>query len=128
MNVPKDHVINKKEVLKNINKFGDGNYIAWTSNDGLGQFYAHMKEMSPFKAGDTFQAGAILGYTGNTGNSTGPHLHWETSTNPLDVGKPKDDVLSRINPLSKYGKESPFTGVVEPIAEITPSDGGQGGG
>ena len=107
---------------------GFGNYIAWTSSDGLGQLYAHMKEMSPFKAGDKFQAGAILGYTGNTGTSTGPHLHWETSTNPDDVGRPKDNPLSRINPLSKYGKESPFTGVVEPVAEITPSDGGQGGG
>ena len=107
---------------------GFGNYIAWTSNDGMGQFFAHMQKMSPLKAGDTFTAGTVLGLLGNTGKSSGPHLHWETSTNPNDVGRPKDNPLSRINPLSKYGKESPFTGVVEPVAEITPSDGGQGGG
>ena len=107
---------------------GFGNYIAWTSSDGMGQFFAHMKEMSKFKAGDTFSAGAVLGLLGNTGQSTGPHLHWETSTNPNDVGRPKDNPLSRINPLSKYGKESPFTGVAEPSAAITPSEGGQGGG
>ena len=107
---------------------GFGNYIAWTSSDGMGQFFAHMKEMSKFKAGDTFSPGAVLGLLGNTGQSTGPHLHWETSTNPNDVGRPKDNPLSRLKPLSKYGKESPFTGVAEPSAKITPSEGAQGGG
>ena len=107
---------------------GYGNYIAWTSSDGLGQLYAHMKDMSPFKAGDTFQAGAILGYSGETGKTTGPHLHWETAKNPLDVGKPNTDPLSRINPLGLYGKESPFTGKQEPVTEITPTNGNEGGG
>lgn len=34
------------------------------------------------KAGDTVKEGQLLGYTGNTGFTTGPHLHW--GTRPLN--------------------------------------------
>ena len=40
-------------------------------------FYGHMKELSKLKRGDKIKAGDLLGLSGNTGNSTGPHLHFE---------------------------------------------------
>jgi len=40
--------------------------------------YAHMQRgSSPLQAGDLIQAGDFLGLVGNTGTSTGPHLHLE---------------------------------------------------
>lgn len=42
--------------------------------------YAHLSRRN-VKAGQNVRAGQVLGYSGNTGNSTGPHLHFETWRN-----------------------------------------------
>ena len=65
-----------------------GNLIVITHTDGYETWYAHLKgfnvnEKQEVKKGD------IIGYVGNTGLSTGPHLHYEVKQNgkhlnPLD--------------------------------------------
>lgn len=50
----------------------------WTLIDhanGLSTLYAHQDTIS-VKPGDSVKTGDIIGYTGNTGYSTGPHLHF----------------------------------------------------
>ena len=97
---------------------GYGNYVSWIDNKtGLGNFYAHMNQPARVKPGQKVNKGTVLGYTGNTGRSSGPHLHWETATNPADTGRSKARVLSRINPLSKYSKEAPFGGTEAPSSD-----------
>ena len=39
--------------------------------------YYHLAKASELAVGDTVQTGDIIAYSGNTGASTGPHLHWE---------------------------------------------------
>lgn len=40
--------------------------------------YYHLSSVAPgLKVGDSVQAGQLLGYMGNTGRSTGPHLHFQ---------------------------------------------------
>jgi murein DD-endopeptidase MepM/ murein hydrolase activator NlpD len=67
-------------------------YIGWNYADGydpawivvvahaenLQTWYAHMQPRYPdgIQAGSHVEAGQVLGYEGNTGNSTGAHLHW----------------------------------------------------
>ena len=42
--------------------------------------YAHMSDNSIVSVGDYLLAGRLIGYSGNTGNSTGPHLHYEVQS------------------------------------------------
>ena len=49
-------------------------------NGELKLIYAHCKELK-VKKGETVKQGDILGTVGSTGNSTGPHLHFEIRIN-----------------------------------------------
>ena len=53
-----------------------GKYIAVEGN-GEKTLYAHLSGRN-VRAGQQVRAGQLIGYSGNTGNSSGPHLHFET--------------------------------------------------
>ena len=52
-----------------------GKWILIDHPNGLSTMYAHLSHIG-VTAGQTVRTGDIVGYTGNTGYSTGPHLHW----------------------------------------------------
>ena len=54
-----------------------GNYIKVRHNDGTIALFAHLKKSSSFVVGTEVKAGQVIARIGNTGNSTGPHLHAE---------------------------------------------------
>jgi murein DD-endopeptidase MepM/ murein hydrolase activator NlpD len=56
-----------------------GNAVALKLADGHYAFYAHMSAFN-VSAGQKVSAGDRIGLSGNTGNSTGPHLHFELRT------------------------------------------------
>jgi hypothetical protein len=47
--------------------------------------YGHMISAPGFKDGDTIQAGQNIGFVGNSGLSSAPHLHLEMRIGPSDV-------------------------------------------
>ncbi len=53
-----------------------GNRTVVTLTDGTEVWYAHQSRLA-VKAGDQVDPGQVIGYTGSTGNVTGPHLHLE---------------------------------------------------
>ena len=53
-----------------------GNYVVLDHGGGLETEYQHMKSLL-VSAGQSVVQGQVLGYVGSTGNSTGPHLHFE---------------------------------------------------
>ena len=65
-----------------------GNYVVVSHGSGNTTLYAHMSSRK-VEVGQYVNQGAVLGITGSTGNSTGPHLHFEITENGV-----------RINPLS----------------------------
>lgn len=55
--------------------YGYGWYVK-VENQYEGSILAHLKEKPVVKAGEDVEKEQLLGYSGNTGNSTGAHLHW----------------------------------------------------
>lgn len=57
-----------------------GNYIWVTNEDGTGCMYCHLSKIY-VKSGDKVTCKQPIGYMGSTGNSSGDHLDFKTSTN-----------------------------------------------
>lgn len=53
-----------------------GNHVLIQHQGGLATLYAHMVGFAVVW-GQPIRAGEVIGYVGSTGNSTGPHLHFE---------------------------------------------------
>jgi murein DD-endopeptidase MepM/ murein hydrolase activator NlpD len=65
---------------------GYGNYIRIEHGGGIATAYGHLSRFVPrLKPGTRVSRGQVVGYTGNTGRSTGPHLHFEVLTDGKTV-------------------------------------------
>ncbi|MFH9617868.1 M23 family metallopeptidase [Streptomyces pratensis] len=58
-----------------------GNEVVIQHTDGMYSQYAHLSSLE-VSAGQTVTGGQQIGLSGSTGNSTGPHLHFEVRTGP----------------------------------------------
>lgn len=62
------------------NNFGYGNLIVVNHGNGFETFYAHLSSINVVPGQIVFQ-GNVIGGTGNTGRSSGPHIHFEIRLN-----------------------------------------------
>ncbi|MDP3259011.1 MAG: M23 family metallopeptidase, partial [Thermodesulfovibrionales bacterium] len=63
---------------------GSGNLVVVEHGFGYSTFYAHSK-MNAVKVGQRVKKGDVIAYVGSTGNTTGPHLHYEVWKNGSPV-------------------------------------------
>ena len=71
-----DQYVNNWSNTGNLTTRDYGNYIKIRHNDGSFELHAHLKKGSALNKGEV-KAGQVCARIGNTGNSTGPHLHSE---------------------------------------------------
>mgnify|MGYP005846160451 CR=1 FL=1 len=71
---------NGKVVEVNFERRGYGYHVIVDHGYGYKTVYAHMSKIN-VKKGQKVNRGDVLGYVGNTGTSTGPHLHYEVIKN-----------------------------------------------
>ncbi|WES98339.1 M23 family metallopeptidase [Chryseobacterium arthrosphaerae] len=67
-------------VLESSNSSGGGKYIKIRHSDAFVTSYLHLSEIY-YEVGEYVKAGFIVAKSGNSGNSTGPHLHFAVQEN-----------------------------------------------
>jgi len=91
---------------------GFGNYVAVKGQGGDVHIFGHLDSVS-VKAGQTIQAGALIGKSGNTGRSSGPHLHYEVRKGSISG--------QAVDPMQYLNK-------VQGPPQASPSSSGSGSG
>jgi murein DD-endopeptidase MepM/ murein hydrolase activator NlpD len=84
-------------------KKGYGQRIRIKHDDGSESVYAHLSQIN-VKLGSTIEKGIEIAKSGNTGRSTGPHLHYELIKNGAKVNPGNQMALAAITPGNASSK------------------------
>ena len=82
--------------------YGYGNFIMIKHSESLYTCYGHLSQYK-VSTGQTVKRGQAIAVSGNTGISSGPHLHWEVRTS--------SSYNSRVNPLN-YITDSVYSNLI----------------
>jgi murein DD-endopeptidase MepM/ murein hydrolase activator NlpD len=92
---------------------GYGNVIELQHRGAFSTLYAHLSRIAlRLKKGARVAQGEVIGYVGQTGWATGPHLHYEfrvagEQRNPLTVALPAGEALSPAHRLAFSERAAP---------------------
>lgn len=113
---------------------GQWNAVLVQHSDGSIAWYGHMKKdsVTPKPVGQTVVTGEYLGIVGSSGNSTGPHLHFEIWENDsyTQLLDPYQGACNSLNPDSMWVSQRPYqdpkiirltTGPLPPSMGICPA-------
>ncbi|MDE0020665.1 MAG: peptidoglycan DD-metalloendopeptidase family protein [Candidatus Poribacteria bacterium] len=82
-------VIRKMHVAPRGSRKGLGNYVVIRHSGSYSTVYGHLNGNKPFadglKVGSKVKRNQVIGYVGNTGRSTGDHLHYEILRNGVRI-------------------------------------------
>jgi hypothetical protein len=102
-----------------------GKGIKINFNDGTQGIYGHMNEVKA-RVGEHISAGEVIGLSGSTGNSTGPHLHFSLTDNgqyvdPAPVAEQLAEISGNVNPgiITKLMSSGGGVTLKEKAADVT---------
>jgi murein DD-endopeptidase MepM/ murein hydrolase activator NlpD len=112
---------------------GKANFITLYHSDGTFTQYHHLRHNgSAVKVGDHVEAGQVIGFSGSTGWSTGPHLHF-MAYKPVNLGEqtfPTLFVGSNVEPFAVRTRKTyvsyHYTNMVYNVAKNTQIDTNRG--
>jgi len=102
-------------VIEKIADYGEkvnaGKCIQVKWEDGKTAIYGHLSKFGQFQEGQTVHTGDIIGYSGNTGFSTGAHLHFglKEGGKILDPTPYISDIqhMNELNPIHHIAQHTP---------------------
>lgn len=100
-----------KVIYAGWNNQGYGNLVEIRTADGKTVYLAHLSQLNA-RVGQSVDPGTVIGLSGSTGNSTGPHLHYEVRTsggysNPLNLGTSAPKQTTVKPPVTAKGQPLP---------------------
>lgn len=104
---------------------GFGNMVAVKNTPVYTTEYGHMSRFAPgLHVGSHVTQGEVIGYVGQTGYATGPHLHYEVLVdgrpeNPLTVTMPKPQPLSGRMMAAFKSQTAPLVARIQMIDDAT---------
>jgi len=118
-NTPIRAAMSGKALEPRTDATGYGTHVRLQHAGGYMTIYGHLARFI-VKQGEPVDAGQIIGYSDNTGNSTGPHLHFELRLNNVAIDP--QPLLSGGEPTEEL-PETPVeaTTIGTPAVRLTPS-------
>jgi hypothetical protein len=90
-------------ILSEYDYYSYGHIVMIQHDDGAQTLYAHCSELR-VNEGERVEQGQVIALVGNTGRSTGPHLHFEVFTPTDDWYIYRDDAYYRVNPMDFFAE------------------------
>ena len=109
-------------IARSFNR-GHGNFVKIRHNGTFETLYAHMSKFAKgVNVGTVVRQGQIIGYSGSTGLSTGPHLHYEVikngvHVNPMTVKLPAIDNLDATNKKMFMERKALIDSTIKSLAD-----------
>lgn len=102
-------------IFAGYNSGGYGNLVVVQHRLGFTSWYAHLSAIAT-AVGDQVEGGTTIGYVGSTGNSTGPHLHFEVRRydTPIDPLPYLLSTTARVQTTSRRGPSGGCDGLAGP--------------
>lgn len=89
-------IVNAKDAPIRIEKVSSGgsggNTVTYKTKNGTRVVLCHLQEMPPYNSGKELSANMVIGKVGNTGTSSGPHIHMEIGEHGNKIDPAKDHV------------------------------------
>lgn len=94
-----------------------GKWVLVRHANGLSTLYAHLSHIS-VGAGEAVASGGLIGYSGNTGYSTGPHLHFTVFASDAVQVVRLGDIKTKTNCANARIPVSPTSGYLNPLSYL----------
>jgi len=109
---------------KNGSTYGSyGNHIKIDHGNGVITYYCHLSTGIPISNGKSVQQGELIGYSGTSGKSTGPHLHFEIRVNGSRNNPSNYLTKTNVNPVPPKPINTPVdTNYKTPFYNVTPKN------
>ncbi len=91
-------------VTKACRNGGYGKYVLIDHGNGYTSSFSHMQKYVVRK-GDKVERGQLIGFIGNTGRSTGPHLHYEIALNKKPINPYKFYKVATLTKIADASSE-----------------------